>query len=99
MGVADGDMAYNAPTVSADASTNAADCVAQFGQLVGSSSVGPLSASAGMTAQPGVKTLNGCVSACIAAELCQFLTFDYLDTTTPCQIRISGSAQAAANGK
>jgi len=99
MGAADDDVTYDAPTVSQNGSTSAGDCVAQFGQLTGSSTIGPLTASVGMTAQPGVTTLNECVSACAAAEMCQFLVFDYLNATTPCQVRLSGSARAATNSK
>eukprot|EP00775_Hariotina_reticulata_P005836 gene5836-6077_t len=52
-----------------------------------------------MTTQTGISNLPGCAAACAATDNCQFLLFDYLNSTTPCQLRLSGAAQAAANNK
>jgi hypothetical protein len=93
------DFDYLSPTVSASA-TSAADCVAQYGQLVGSAAA-PLTATGGVTelARSVASSLVACASACTARADCQYLVYDYANFSSPCQIRLSGPARPAADNK
>eukprot|EP00775_Hariotina_reticulata_P000234 gene234-438_t len=97
-GVTDSTMVFDSPSVSGNTTASVHGCVAQYAQLTGASA-GPLSASSGMTAPSGVTTLEACAAACTAADRCQFLVFDYLNSTAPCWIRTAGPATAANNQK
>jgi hypothetical protein len=100
-GIAETDVLFQSQTVSQVASTKAADCVAQFGQLENLQIVGPLSATGGMVPQPDISDIAACAEACAAEDRCQFLLFDHgtSDGTVPCQIRIAGTddQQVASN--
>jgi hypothetical protein len=99
--MAETDALFQSPTVSKNASTKAADCVAQFGQLENLEQVGPLSATGGMVPQPGISDIAVCAEACAAEDRCQFLLFDHdaSEETVLCHIRIAGTddQQVASN--
>eukprot|EP00775_Hariotina_reticulata_P010976 gene10976-11131_t len=97
-GVDEDEVLYVSPVTSSPGASTTLDCVTQFGQLV-DDPVAPLTASQGLVAQTNVYTLNGCTAACAANSGCQFLVFDYLNSTLPCSIRVSGAAAAAHDNK